>query len=90
MARTVLERHIKVRAQANPYDPQYAEYFERRRCFAWRTRLRRGYGEAGFTLDKELECQRCWAYKGAQDAEVQPTDCRDAPHGSVLRKARAV
>lgn len=37
IARTVLERHIKVRGEANPYDPVYTEYFERRRCFAWRT-----------------------------------------------------
>jgi RNA-directed DNA polymerase len=35
--RTVLERHVKVRGEANPYDPHYTEYFERRRCFAWRT-----------------------------------------------------
>jgi hypothetical protein len=31
-----LERHIKVRGDANPYDPRYTEYFEQRRCFAWR------------------------------------------------------
>jgi len=37
IARTVLEWHIKVRGEANPYDPNYTEYFERRRCFAWRT-----------------------------------------------------
>ena len=37
IARTVLEWHIKVRGEANPYDPTYTEYFERRRCFAWRT-----------------------------------------------------
>jgi RNA-directed DNA polymerase len=37
VAKTVIERHIKVRADANPYDPQYTEYFEKRRCFAWRT-----------------------------------------------------
>jgi RNA-directed DNA polymerase len=36
IARTVLEWHIKVRGEANPYDPTYTEYFERRRCFAWR------------------------------------------------------
>ena len=35
--RTVIERHVKVRGEANPYDPVYTEYFERRRCFAWRT-----------------------------------------------------
>ena len=34
---TAIERHIKVRGEANPYDPAYTEYFERRRCFAWRT-----------------------------------------------------
>jgi RNA-directed DNA polymerase len=37
LSRTVIERHIKVRGEANPYDPAYTEYFERRRCFAWRT-----------------------------------------------------
>ena len=30
------QNHIKVKGQANPYDPQYTEYFEKRRCFAWR------------------------------------------------------
>jgi len=34
---TLVERHIKVRADANPYDPAYTEYFEKRRCFAGRT-----------------------------------------------------
>jgi RNA-directed DNA polymerase len=37
LSRTVIQRHIKVRGEANPYDPIYTEYFERRRCFAWRT-----------------------------------------------------
>ena len=37
IAKTVIDRHIKVRGDANPYDPDYAEYFERRRGFAWRT-----------------------------------------------------
>ena len=37
IARPVIERHIKVREEANPYDPQFTGYFERRRCFAWRT-----------------------------------------------------
>jgi RNA-directed DNA polymerase len=27
IARTIIERHIKVRADANPYDPEYTEYF---------------------------------------------------------------
>src|SRR5438045_5786961 len=37
IARTVLDWHIKVRGEANPYDPVYTEYFEQRRIFAWRT-----------------------------------------------------
>jgi RNA-directed DNA polymerase len=37
IARTIMEWHIKVKGEANPYDPLYTEYFERRRCFAWRT-----------------------------------------------------
>jgi RNA-directed DNA polymerase len=37
IAQTVIERHIKVRGDANPYDSEYTEYFEKRRCFAWRT-----------------------------------------------------
>jgi RNA-directed DNA polymerase len=36
-AHTKIEHHIKVRGAANPYDPAYTKYFERRRCFAWRT-----------------------------------------------------
>jgi RNA-directed DNA polymerase len=36
-AHTVIEHHIKVRGPANPYDPEYTEYFEKRRCFAGRT-----------------------------------------------------
>jgi len=37
LARTVIERHIKVRGPAHPYHPEYVEYFKKRRCFAWRT-----------------------------------------------------
>jgi RNA-directed DNA polymerase len=37
LAKTVIERHIKVRGDANPYDPKDVEYFKKRRCFAWRT-----------------------------------------------------
>jgi len=38
LASTPIQRHIKVRGAANPYDPHYTEYFEKRRCFAWRVR----------------------------------------------------
>lgn len=37
VARTVIERHIKVRGPAQPYHPDYVDYFKKRRCFAWRT-----------------------------------------------------
>jgi len=36
-ASTKIERHIKVRGIANPYDPKYTKYFEMRRCYLWRT-----------------------------------------------------
>jgi RNA-directed DNA polymerase len=38
LASTTIERHIKVRGAANPYDPRYTKYFAQRRCFAWRVR----------------------------------------------------
>lgn len=41
LSRTILLRHIKVKGDANPYDPNYTEYFERRRCFVWRTMPRK-------------------------------------------------
>jgi len=38
MVSTTIERHLKVRGTANPYDPRYTQYFAQRRCFAWRIR----------------------------------------------------
>ena len=38
LASTKIQRHIKVRGTAHPYDPNYTEYFEKRRCFLWRIR----------------------------------------------------
>jgi RNA-directed DNA polymerase len=38
MANTKIERHIKIRGKANPYDEAYTEYFQKRRCFAGRVR----------------------------------------------------
>jgi RNA-directed DNA polymerase len=38
LASTHIQRHIKVRGEANPYDPRYTEYFDKRRCFVWRVR----------------------------------------------------
>jgi RNA-directed DNA polymerase len=45
IARTVLQRHIKVRGEANPYDPVYTEYFERRRWLTGRTLPRETTGQ---------------------------------------------
>ncbi len=33
---TKIERHIKVRGDANPYDPNYTQYFKMRRHWLWR------------------------------------------------------
>ncbi len=38
VASTPINRYLKVRGDANPYDPKDAEYFQKRRCFAWRMR----------------------------------------------------
>lgn len=35
---TKIARQIKIRGKANPYDDQYTDYFQKRRCFAWRVR----------------------------------------------------
>jgi RNA-directed DNA polymerase len=43
-ASTTIQRHIKVRGAANPYDPHYARYFEQRRRSGWRGR--KGNGNA--------------------------------------------
>jgi len=37
LLQTVMDRHIKVKADANPYHPDWVKYFEKRRCFAWRS-----------------------------------------------------
>ena len=37
LLQTVMERHIKVRAEAHPYHPDWIEYFRKRRAFAWRS-----------------------------------------------------
>jgi RNA-directed DNA polymerase len=39
LASTQIQRHIKVKGAANPFDPLYTDYFEKRRCFAWRIRV---------------------------------------------------
>jgi RNA-directed DNA polymerase len=41
-ASTAIQRHVKIRGAANPYDPRYARYFEQRRHI--RRHTRRGKG----------------------------------------------
>lgn len=41
LASTSIERHIRVRGEANPYDSRYTEYFQKRRSFMGRTRWAR-------------------------------------------------
>ena len=38
LASTTIERHLRVRGAANPYDPRYTEYFQKRRSFVGRIR----------------------------------------------------
>lgn len=37
LLQTVMDRHIKVKAEANPYHPDWVDYFKKRKCFAWRS-----------------------------------------------------
>jgi len=77
MAQTVIERHIKVRGQANPYEPVYVEYFEKRRCFAWRTYPVGKARAFGAGPDKIA----------TQDATENKPDCRITSAEADLRKA---
>lgn len=77
LAETVIERHIKVRGHANPYDPAYVEYFEKRRCFAWRTYPVGKVRAFGAGSDK----------LATQEAKQHETDCRITSAEADLRKA---
>jgi RNA-directed DNA polymerase len=55
MASTTIERHIKIRGKANPYDETYTEYFQKRRCFLWRVREPGATHPDGPPLESEPE-----------------------------------
>lgn len=77
---TIIERHIKVRGEANPYDPEDIEYFKKRRCFAWRTY------PAG-------NIRAVAAGKGKKTSETlsdKTPDCRITSAEDDLRETRAV
>jgi RNA-directed DNA polymerase len=77
VARTVIERHIKVRGEATPYEPEHVEYFEKRRCFAWRTYPVGKARAFGAGTDK----------LATQDASEHKPDCRITSAEADLRKA---
>ena len=77
MAQTVMERHIKVRGDANPYHPDYIEYFERRRSFVGRT----------YPLGKSRAFGAGKDKIATQDAKENEPDCRITSVEADLRKA---
>jgi len=77
MGHTIIERHIKVRGQANPYDPEHVEYFEKRRCFAWRT----------YSVGKARAFGAGSDMLASQDAPEPQPDCRITSAEADLRKA---
>jgi len=56
LASTSIERHIRVRGAANPYDPRYTEYFEKRRSFLGRTRWTKWSAPAAHTFGRSSQC----------------------------------
>jgi RNA-directed DNA polymerase len=52
---TRIQRHIKVKGDANPYDPNYTEYFERRRFWFWRVRGNRASSKVNPPASKKTE-----------------------------------
>jgi hypothetical protein len=82
LAHTVIQRHIKVRGDANPYDPDYVEYFEKRRCCAWRTYPVGNTRAFGTRLDTVVT-------QNANNIKEKP-DCRITSAEADLRKAWAV
>ena len=77
LAHTVIERHIKVRGEANPYHPDYVEYFEKRRSFVGRTYPVGKPRAFGAGKDKVA----------TQDAKENQPDCRITSAEADLRKA---
>jgi RNA-directed DNA polymerase len=77
VARTVIERHIKVRGDANPYQPENVEYFEKRRCFVWRT----------YPVGKTRAFAAGKDKLATQDATAKKSDCRISSAETDLRKA---
>ncbi len=77
LASTAIQRHIKVRGDANPYDPKETEYFEKRRCFAWRT----------YPVGKTRAFAAGTDKLATQDAPSTKSDCRITSAEADLRKA---
>ena len=77
VARTAIERYIKVRGEAHPYQPEPVAYFEKRRCFAWRT----------YPVGKTRAFAAGKDKMAIQDASANESDCRITSAEADLRKA---
>ncbi len=55
LSNTQIVRPIKVRMEANPYDPTYTDYFDRRRFWIWRVRGSRAPAKANPKRSKKPE-----------------------------------
>jgi len=56
---TPIRRHVKVRAEANPFDPSWESYFEERIGFRMKDNLRGHRRLVKLWLDQEGECPVC-------------------------------
>ena len=75
MSHTVIERHIKVRGEANPYQPESMEYFQKRRFFAWRT----------YPLGSPRALSDGKDKNASQHSKTQKPDCRITSAEADLR-----
>ena len=80
LSETIIERHIKVRGEANPYDPEDVEYFKKRRCFAWRT----------YPAGNIRAIAAGKGKKTSQTLSNTTSDCRITSAEDDLRETRAV
>ncbi len=80
MSSTRIERHIKVKGAANPFDPLYTDYFAKRRCFAWRVRGCQAVPMAAFPA----------SVKASSPTSLDRTTAACPRPGAPVNEARAV
>jgi len=59
LSSTQIYRYIKVKGAANPYDPNYTDYFDQRRFWIWRVRGNRASAPANSTDSKSTDKTVC-------------------------------